>query len=245
MKKILGGNCIETRSKIHLGKTTLHNNHFNLFLIKLKKNQSYRINDNNLILLNLSNNSNKLYINNHRFNENNYLISINNKILVKSLSNDSTLLVAGSKKKSKKKYLEVNKISNAKKVTKPWGSEIWFLNKNINIAFKKICINKGYKTSLQYHRFKKEVNFLYNGNMNLFYKKKNIPNKLIKNYNLNSIKLKKFSSVYVKPYVVHRIHALNKIVLYEASTNQLNDVIRIQDDTSRPNGLISNEHKKK
>ena len=81
--------------------------------------------------------------------------------------------------------------------------------------------------------------------MNLFYKKKNIPNKLIKNYNLNSIKLKKFSSVYVKPYVVHRIHALNKIVLYEASTNQLNDVIRIQDDTSRPNGLISNEHKKK
>ena len=88
------------------------------------------INDNNLILLNLSNNSNKLYINNHRFNENNYLISINNKILVKSLSNDSTLLVAGSKKKNqKKKYLEINKISNAKKVTKPWGSEIWFLNK--------------------------------------------------------------------------------------------------------------------
>ena len=48
----------------------------------------------------------------------------------------------------------------------------------------------------------------------------------------------------VTPPIVHRIEALTNIVLYEVSTLQVNDVIRISDDTKRTNGLIKSEHKK-
>ena len=43
--------------------------------------------------------------------------------------------------------------------------------------------------------------------------------------------------------IVHRIEAITDIILYEASTLQLNDVIRLADDTKRSHGKIHNEHK--
>jgi hypothetical protein len=47
----------------------------------------------------------------------------------------------------------------------------------------------------------------------------------------------------VKPFAIHRIEAKTNIVLFEASTPHLNDVIRILDDTNREDGRINFEHR--
>ena len=111
------------------------------------------------------------------------------------------------------------------------------------MAFKKIVINKNFKTSLQYHKFKKELNFLFDGKIKFHYKKNNKKLNNIDTKDIGSKILKKYSSIFVKPKIMHRIEALSKITLYEVSTHQLKDVIRLKDDTNRPNGMIKNEHK--
>ena len=46
------------------------------------------------------------------------------------------------------------------------------------------------------------------------------------------------------PGEVHRVFSLEDYTAYEASTPELDDVIRIQDDSSRKSGRILSEHKK-
>ena len=43
----------------------------------------------------------------------------------------------------------------------------------------------------------------------------------------------------------HRIVALTDMVMLEASTPEVDDVVRIEDDTKRPDGRIESEHTKK
>ena len=47
----------------------------------------------------------------------------------------------------------------------------------------------------------------------------------------------------VVPPQKHRVIALTDIILQEVSTPEVNDVIRIEDDANRKNGLIEGEHK--
>ena len=49
-----------------------------------------------------------------------------------------------------------------KVVHKPWGKEEW-LELNDSYCYKRIYINSGYKTSYQYHNFKKETNYIIEG----------------------------------------------------------------------------------
>ena len=49
-----------------------------------------------------------------------------------------------------------------KVVHKPWGKEEW-LELNDAYCYKRIYINAGYKTSYQYHQFKKETNYIISG----------------------------------------------------------------------------------
>ena len=48
----------------------------------------------------------------------------------------------------------------------------------------------------------------------------------------------------VFPPTLHRLEAISDITLYETSTPQLDDVVRVQDDAKRPDGRIDIEHKK-
>ena len=50
----------------------------------------------------------------------------------------------------------------------------------------------------------------------------------------------KFTNI---PGEVHRVYSEEDYIAYEVSTPQLDDVIRVQDDSSRPSGLITSEHK--
>ena len=133
----------------------------------------------------------------------------------------------------------------AKIVNKPWGKEIWINYKKGEkvgdeeklYVMKKLYIKKGTKTSFQYHIKKSETNFLIKGLVEAWYEIK--PNQMdIKKLSAGAIWT-------IPPGVKHRIITLEDVILMEASTPEIDDVIRIEDDTLRGDGRIESEHETK
>lgn len=123
----------------------------------------------------------------------------------------------------------------AKIVNKPWGKEEW-LELNEKYCYKRIYINKGHKTSYQYHNFKRETNYLIEGTAEVWLENdKGVVEKKIMNAG-------EFFNV--TPPKKHRVIALTDIILQEVSTPEVDDVIRIEDDSNRPSGRLEHEHKK-
>ena len=118
-------------------------------------------------------------------------------------------------------------------VTKPWGKEEW-LELNDKYCYKRIYINAGHKTSYQYHNFKTETNYIIAGEAEIWLENKaGIVEKTI---------MKAGEYFNVAPTKKHRVIALTDLILQEVSTPEVDDVIRIEDDTDRPDGKIDNEH---
>lgn len=121
-----------------------------------------------------------------------------------------------------------------KTIHKPWGREEW-LELNDRYCYKRIYINAGYKTSYQYHNFKRETNFIISGQAEIWLE------------NDEGIVEKKIMGpgefFNVTPPKKHRVIALTDIILQEVSTPEVDDVIRIEDDTNRVDGKIEGEHK--
>jgi mannose-6-phosphate isomerase len=129
-------------------------------------------------------------------------------------------------------WIDVQKGANTYTVTKPWGKEIWLTGpERRDYCMKRIHINAGHQTSLQYHREKFETNVVIEGNIEL----------IGESYN-ELVAAPAF--VNIAPPTVHRVRALSDIVLIEASTAHLDDVVRLQDDSNRPSGRIEDEHQK-
>tara|TARA_B110000977_G_scaffold175638_1_gene230560 strand:- start:40731 stop:41501 length:771 start_codon:yes stop_codon:yes gene_type:complete len=144
-------------------------------------------------------------------------------------------------------------IKNPKKVSKPWGEETWYIWLKDYHVLKKIFMKKGNKCSLQYHDEKYETNYLVDGkakiikglHVNLKEEKSTVFDKILSK-NLH----KDYSIISEGPYVfttvpgeVHRVYSEEDYTAYEVSTPQLDDVIRVQDDSKRVSGLIESEHK--
>ena len=123
---------------------------------------------------------------------------------------------------------------NSKKIVKkPWGKEVW-LELNEKYCYKIIYINKGHRTSYQYHIKKLETNYLIEGEAEIWLENdEGIIDKFI---------MKKDQHFTVLPSRKHRVIALTDIILQEVSTPEIDDVVRIQDDAERPDGRIENEH---
>jgi mannose-6-phosphate isomerase len=129
------------------------------------------------------------------------------------------------------------------RVNKPWGHELWINNQHPCYAFKEIYIKQGYKTSLQYHRFKQETNVLLKGKALLHYKNNiKIENDYICDKDISFVELNSISIINIQPNTIHRLEALTDILLYETSTPNLDDVVRLVDDSGRPSGRIDKEH---
>jgi mannose-6-phosphate isomerase len=156
------------------------------------------------------------------------------------------VFVTGKKNNlSKKQSITKHTKSKLYKVKKPWGYELWLTGeKNKNYCFKKIFLKKGYKTSLQFHKKKKETNFLFTGKIKLHYIKSKSNKKNIKTDDIKFVTLKSACIMDVKPPAVHRIESINDSELFEVSTPHLDDVVRLHDDTNRSDGRILSEHKK-
>jgi choline kinase/mannose-6-phosphate isomerase-like protein (cupin superfamily) len=118
-------------------------------------------------------------------------------------------------------------------VYKPWGKEVW-LELNDRYCYKRIYINAGYKTSFQYHHHKVETNYIISGKAEVWLENdEGIVEKFIMQEN---------DFFNVSPPKKHRVIALTDVILQEVSTPEVNDVIRIEDDTTRHEGKIEGEH---
>ncbi len=131
---------------------------------------------------------------------------------------------------------------NAKVVMKPWGREVWINFRKMEkvgdeskrYIMKKLYIKKGTRTSFQYHEHKEETNFLIEGSVEAWFedKKGHIDVKVLGPGSIWSI----------PAGVKHRIVTLEDIILIESSSPEVDDVIRIEDDTLRGDGRIQSEH---
>jgi len=120
-----------------------------------------------------------------------------------------------------------------KTVIKPWGKEVW-LELNDAYCYKRIYINAGYKTSYQYHNFKRETNFIISGEAEIW---------LENDEGIVEKKIMKAGEYFnVTPPKKHRVIALTDIILQEVSTPEVDDVIRIDDEFARADGKIDGEH---
>jgi len=132
--------------------------------------------------------------------------------------------------------------ASAKTVSKPWGREIWINYRKGEMigdeeklyVMKKLFINKGTKTSLQMHQVKTETNFLLSGSVEAWYEA--VPGVLEK-------KILSAGAIWtIVPGIKHRIVTLEDVILLEASTPEVDDVIRFADDTLRGDGRVDSEH---
>ncbi len=170
--------------------------------------------------------------------------SENLPVTLKASSGQARLLIAGTVNPvCSAKERTFTKARDVYKVTKPWGYELWLNKQHPGYAFKNIFIKQGTKTSLQFHRLKKETNLVYSGETLLHYNHNYlIENEDVKPEDIDTVLIKSITAIDVSPPVLHRLEALTDILLYETSTPHLDDVIRIDDDTNRKNGKIVSEH---
>lgn len=121
----------------------------------------------------------------------------------------------------------------SKRVEKPWGHEEW-LSLNEFYCYKRIYINAGTRTSFQYHDYKHETNYIISGTAEVWLENDDgVVEKIIMNAG---------DYFNVSPPKKHRVIALTDVILQECSTPHVDDVIRIDDDTSRQNGRVESEH---
>ena len=111
-----------------------------------------------------------------------------------------------------------------KQKIKPWGKEIWFAQTE-NYAGKLLYVNKAARLSLQYHEHKIETQYLFSGRVKLtFGQEEN---------NLQEIILNPGDKFDIYPYTIHRVEGLKDSIIFEVSTPELDDVVKLADDYGR------------
>lgn len=152
------------------------------------------------------------------------------------------VLVAGTTTGTGAAAITVTRANDLYRVVKPWGYELWLNGEHPAYAFKKIFVRAGNRTSLQYHYFKKETNFLLEGRSRLYYSEDGMAAMHSRPFEVTAVDLAAPCTIDVPPGTLHRLEALTDIVLYESSTPHLNDVIRVTDDAGRADGRVAAEH---
>ena len=125
-------------------------------------------------------------------------------------------------------------VSQAKLVTKNWGHERWLLFENSPFAVKLLHLKAGCRTSLQYHIKKEEFLFILSGTL--------IMHHLDDHKVFRATQLNCGHTALIKPNTIHRVEAITDACYAEASTLELDDVVRVHDDLGRPDGHIAEEH---
>ena len=110
-----------------------------------------------------------------------------------------------------------------KRVEKPWGYELWWAQTDRYVG-KLIHVNKGHALSLQYHNRKDETIFVHAGRI-LF--------ELQEGDTLTKREMLPGDSVHVTPPTVHRMTAIEDSDIFEVSTPELHDVVRLEDRYGR------------
>jgi mannose-6-phosphate isomerase-like protein (cupin superfamily) len=109
------------------------------------------------------------------------------------------------------------------RVEKPWGYELHWAKTDRYVG-KLIHINAGHALSLQYHNRKEETIFLQSGRM-LF--------EIDVDGELTGREMRPGDRVHVTPKTVHRMTAIEDCDVFEVSTPELDDVVRLEDRYGR------------
>lgn len=109
-------------------------------------------------------------------------------------------------------------------IDKPWGHEK-ILEFGNRLVMKEMRITKGKRMSLQKHLYKEEIIMVVVGFLIVWFSKDENDFKI----------LGQGESIHVKPGMVHRFGASDSgdVILVEASTPELTDVVRLADDFGR------------
>jgi len=108
-------------------------------------------------------------------------------------------------------------------VPKPWGHETIWAHTDRYVG-KILHINAGHSLSVQYHNRKDETVHLLNGE--LIYRVK-------LGQELEDMRLTRGQSFRITPGTVHQMEAITDCDILEASTAELEDVVRLQDRYGR------------
>jgi|TARA_R110002012_G_scaffold301389_1_gene501648 mannose-6-phosphate isomerase len=114
----------------------------------------------------------------------------------------------------------------SKIVIKPWGHEEIIVHAE-KYVMKKLFIKAGHRLSRQFHVKKDETIYVSKGLLLLDLSENDSET--------NIIKLGEEESWRIKPKTIHRFTAPNDsdVLLFEVSTPELDDVVRLQDDYGR------------
>lgn len=113
---------------------------------------------------------------------------------------------------------------DVERVEKPWGHEIVFARSETYCG-KVIFVRAGEQLSLQFHRVKDETIYVHSGRIELEIGDPGGP--------LDTEVVGPGRSFRLRPGVVHRWKALEDSVVLEASTPDLDDVVRLEDNYGR------------
>jgi quercetin dioxygenase-like cupin family protein len=111
-----------------------------------------------------------------------------------------------------------------RRVEKPWGYELWWALTDRYVG-KQIHINKGHALSLQYHRQKDETIFVFKGR--ILFEMQDADGVL------QQREMGEGEAVHVMPPTVHRMTALEEADIFEVSTPEVDDVVRLEDRYGR------------
>ena len=115
-------------------------------------------------------------------------------------------------------------MSDVRRVEKPWGYEIIWAAAPGYVG-KVLHITKGHALSLQYHKVKDETVFVQNGTLVLELEDDR--------GEMQSLRLGPGESRRILPGRRHRMIAETDVDVLEASTNHLDDVVRLEDRYGR------------
>ncbi|MBK9517316.1 MAG: cupin domain-containing protein [Anaeromyxobacter sp.] len=110
-----------------------------------------------------------------------------------------------------------------KRVEKPWGYELWWAQSEKYVG-KLLHVKAGFQLSLQYHVQKDETIHLASGQMVLV---------LQQDGRLVDHPWQPGQSFRVRPGTIHRMRAVTDCDVWEVSTPEVEDVVRVQDDYGR------------
>ena len=109
-------------------------------------------------------------------------------------------------------------------IDKPWGKEE-IVEKNDHYMLKRLTMFKNHRCSLQYHNQKKETIYVLSGQL-----------KIISGTSIDNLIEKIYiegESITILPGIIHRMEGVEECVYLEASTPEIDDVVRLSDDYKR------------
>ena len=109
-------------------------------------------------------------------------------------------------------------------IEKPWGKEE-VIEINDRYMVKKLTMWKGHRCSLQYHNMKRETIYVLSGQLRIQFGPSQAQ--------LESRVFGPGETTTLTPGVVHRMEAVEDSIYLEASTPEMDDVVRLVDDYQR------------